>query len=268
MDAPLTEANRLAWNEAMGYHQKARGAVLHEGFADPGFTVFDRDCDKMLIEEMSAIDFMGKSICHMPCNNGRELLSLIRLGASRAVGFDISDEAIAEARQLAQISGLNARFERVNILEIDNCFDSSFDFIYISEGSLQWFSDLDAFFGTVSRLLKPGGLVLIFEMHPFAYFFEGGYDPEKQNTEAMPSYFDKGPYGYANGLDYIGDVEYEAKECFWYLHTMSDIIGALLGSGIVLREFSEYNFEMANNATVALMDKFPLSYLMKGEKGS
>ena len=44
----------------------------------------------------------------------------MRFGAKEAIGFDISDVAIDEAKQLAEISGLNAKFERVSILEMTN----------------------------------------------------------------------------------------------------------------------------------------------------
>jgi SAM-dependent methyltransferase len=262
----ITECNREAWNEALEYHQKARNNSLQTGFANPDFTTLDRDYDDVFIGKLKKINISGKTIAQLPCNNGRELLSLMRFGAKEATGFDISDVAIAEAKQLAKISGLNAKFERINILEIDDKYNNRFDFIYISEGSLQWFPDLHAYFSVVSRLLKENGEILIFEMHPFAYFFENGYSPENQNFENMISYFDEGAHHYKTGLDYVGGVQYEPKECYWFMHKMSDIINAVLQNGIVIREFNEYNLEMANNDTIAHLDKFPLSYILIGKK--
>ena len=262
----ITESNREAWNEALSYHQRARNNSLQVGFKNSAFTTLDRDCDKVLIEKIRSINISGKTISQIPCNNGRELLSLMRFGAKEAIGFDISDIAIDEARQLAEISRLNAKFERINVLEIDNTFNEYFDLIYISEGSLQWFPDLNEYFSVVSRLLKDKGEILIFEMHPFAYFFENGHDAKDQSLENMTSYFDKGPYNYKDGIDYVGGVRYEAKECFWFLHKMSDIINAIIQSGIRIREFNEYNLEMANNDSIKHLDKFPLSYILIGEK--
>ena len=256
----ITENNREAWNQALGYHQKARGNALQIGFANPDFTTLNRDCDDVLIDKLQKINISGKTISQLPCNNGRELLSFMRFGAKEAIGFDISDVAIDEAKQLAEISGLNAKFERVNILEIDNRFDKYFDFIYISEGSLQWFPNLNEYFSVVSRLLKKGGEILIFEIHPIAYLFENEFSSENQN------YFNKGPYNYKCGIDYVGGVQYEAKECFWFLHKMSDVINAVLQNGIIITEFSEYNLEMANNETIKHLDKFPLSYMLVGRK--
>jgi len=112
----MAEGNREAWNEALTYHQKARKGYLLDGFSAPGFTTFDRDCDSILVAKLNEIGMTGKTISQLPCNNGRELLSLMGLGAKEAVGFDISDMAIEEARTLTRISGLNARFERTDIL--------------------------------------------------------------------------------------------------------------------------------------------------------
>ncbi|MCL2592004.1 MAG: class I SAM-dependent methyltransferase [Defluviitaleaceae bacterium] len=260
------ESNRDAWNQALIYHQRARNNSLQIGFANHEFTTLDRDCDNVLIEKIIKMNISGKTISQMPCNNGRELLSLMRFGAKEAMGFDISDIAIEEAKQLAKISGLNVKFERVNILEIDNKFNEYFDFIYISEGSLQWFPNLNDYFSIVSRLLKANGEILIFEMHPFAYFFENGFSSDNQNLEKMISYFNKGPFNYKNGIDYVGGVEYEANECYWFMHKMSDIINAILQNDIRILEFNEYNLEMANNESIKHLEKFPLSYILTGKK--
>jgi len=263
MNQTIFERNRAAWNEALEYHQRARNNALQAGFEDPAFSTLDRDCDGILMGMLDKLDLRGKAIAQLPCNNGRELLSLMRLlGADQAVGFDISDAAIEEARQLAAIAKLNAKFERVNLLELGGEYDNRFDFIYISEGSLQWFPDLDEYFSVVSRLLKPDGQILVFEIHPFAYV----NGKLKQDPNYATSYFVKGPYSYADGLDYVGGVSYEAKECCWFMHKMSDILGAIRRSGIELLEFDEYGMEMANDPMFQGEDRYPLSYTVTGRK--
>jgi len=266
MHKKITETNRTAWNEAQKYHQKARNNSLQLGFKDPNFTTLNRDCDEILMKKLKNINLNNKTIGQLPCNNGRELLSLMKLGAKKAVGFDISDVAIEEAKELTKISKLNAKFERKDILEINNEYNNYFDFIYISEGSLQWFPDLNSYFSVISRLLKKDGKILIFEIHPFAYFFENGFEIKKQNFQEITPYFEKGPYSYEDGLDYIGGVKYEAKECNWFMHKMSDIINAIIKNNIKIEEFEEYNLEMANNDEAKFLNKFPLSYILIAKK--
>lgn len=263
----ITESNREAWNEAVSYHQKARNNSLQEGFKNLNFTAFNRDCDQILIPKFKKINFKGKTISQLPCNNGRELLSLLKLGAEKAVGFDISDVAIKEAQELTIISKLNALFVRTNILEINSKYDNNFDFIYISEGSLQWFPSLDEYFKVVSRLLKKGGQILIYEIHPFAYFFEQIYGLNREvKLDDFISYFEEGPYSYDTGMDYVGQTSYKAKRCYWYMHKISDILNSIIKNNIEINEFNEYNQEMANNENTIHLKKFPLSYILIGKK--
>jgi SAM-dependent methyltransferase len=265
MNREICEKNREAWNEALAYHQKARNNALHEGFKNPQFTTFDRDCDAVLIEKLREIDLQDKVVAQLPCNNGRELLSLVKSGAKKGLGFDISDAAIAEANELKAISNLNVEFYRTNILDIDDTFNEAIDFIYISEGSLQWFSSLNEYFKIVSKLLKPDGKILIYEIHPFAYFFEPTNDLNKEPAlDEFLSYFEKGPYSYKRGLDYVGQTTYNAKECCWYMHKISDIINTC--NGLEIEKFDEYNMEMANNLEIKNMEKFPLSYIINCRK--
>jgi SAM-dependent methyltransferase len=267
MKKEIYEKNREAWNEATIYHQKARDKSLHEGFQKPDFSTFDRDCDDILIEKLNEINLSGKTIAQLPCNNGRELLSLMKFGAKKGIGFDISDVAILEANELKAISGLNVEFYRTNILDIDDTFNNSIDFIYISEGSLQWLSSLNDYFKIVSKLLKPNGKILIYEIHPFAYFFETSNDLDIEPTlDNFISYFDKKPHSVKNGMDYVGQTKYDAKECCWYMHKISDIINALICNGLEIEKFDEYNVEMANNTGIKNMEKFPLSYIINCRK--
>jgi len=267
MNNEIIEKNREAWNEALGYHQKARNNYLQEGFRDPSFTTFNRDCDHILIKKIHEINLKDKIIAQLPCNNGRELLSLIKFGAKKGIGFDISDTAISEAKELAIISKLNVEFYRTNILDIDDTYNDTVDFVYISEGSLQWFSSLTDYFKIVSKLLKQNGKILIYEIHPFAYFFEQIDDYGKEITlNDFISYFDKGPYSYKSGLDYVGQTNYKAKECCWYMHTFSDIINAIICNGLEIEKIEEYNMEIANNEKTNNMEKFPLNYMLYCKK--
>ena len=265
----IIEINRQAWNEATQHHQRARGYELFNGFSNSNFSTLERDGDENLIAEIRKIDLTGKVIAQIPCNNGRELLSLMKHGAREGVGFDLSDTAIDEAKKLAEISKLNVKFNRINILDIGNNWDTTFDFIYISEGSLQWFPNLNDFFKVIARLLKPEGNLLIYEMHPFAYLLEQIEDNKNEITisDLLP-YFKKGPYSYKDGLDYVGEIKYNAKECCWFMHTVSDIITAIIKNNISIVDFRELEVEMGNNPITKRYDKLPLSYILKGQLNS
>jgi hypothetical protein len=71
-------------------------------------------------------------------------------------------------------------------------------------------------------------------------------------------------------LDYIGKIKYEANECCWYMHKISDIINSIITNGIEIEKMEEYNFgcgmELVDNEKIKNINKFPLSYIIKGKK--
>nr|HPI32382.1 hypothetical protein [candidate division Zixibacteria bacterium] len=99
----ITEANRRAWNEATPLHQRHRTVDLRAKFAEPGYSCLDPIETAKLLQ----IGLAGQRVAQLCCNNGREILSLVNLGAAEGVGFDISDAAIAEAYE-AGLLGKNA----------------------------------------------------------------------------------------------------------------------------------------------------------------
>ena len=145
-----TEANRLAWNETAELHGESQLPRLLESFRDPAFSTLDA------IEEevFEAIGLSGKRVAQLSCNNGRELLSVLRAGAASGVGFDISDVYIDQGRQLAAAAGLEARvtFVRSDVYHIPSDYDGGFDLVYVTVGAIGWLPDLNRYFGVVARL--------------------------------------------------------------------------------------------------------------------
>lgn len=62
----IFESNRVAWNQAAAYHQKAFKHSLHIGFQDPEFSVFTRKRDSIVNKRLQEIDFSGKTISQVP----------------------------------------------------------------------------------------------------------------------------------------------------------------------------------------------------------
>jgi len=120
-----TEANREAWNEVIPIHQKSHSRNLKHEFTKKGYSVLD-EIETALLKD---IGLKGKNVAHLCCNNGRELLSIINIGAASGVGFDISDEAIREANELRELCELNCDFVRTDVYDIDDKYTNSFDLV-------------------------------------------------------------------------------------------------------------------------------------------
>ena len=257
-----TEANRKAWNEVTPYHQKANRERLLRSFAQPGFSCLD----ETITGKIRELGIAGKEVAQLGCNNGRELISLKNLGAKRAVGFDISDAAIDEARALAAHAGVACEFVRTDIYEIPQELQSDFDLIYISIGVLAWMPDLERFFGIASGILRPGGYVLIYEMHPFMQMVdEQKKDPPVQLKE---SYFRKEPWVDTESLDYYTHAKYDSSPQYNFPYTISKLFMSLLRSNISIKFIGEYESDISCCFTeLEKMEAgLPMSYILVGEK--
>ena len=263
MDSKIfTESNRRAWNEATRYHQDAKQEKFFREFKKPGYSTLDR----VVTTEIKRIGLAGKHVGQICCNDGRETLSLINLGAKSAVGFDISDDAINEAKRLSQSSGIDCEFVRSDVYEIPADYDATFDFIYISIGVFGWMPDLEKFFLVVSRLLKPGGDLLIYEQHPFADVFD--QENRSEPLKIVNPYFNNKPLADDSGMDYWGGKQYKGEVSYWFFHTLGEIIGGMIKSGFEIRWFQEYDRDISScwEHIEKTGKKLPLSYILLGKK--
>jgi SAM-dependent methyltransferase len=261
-----TEANREAWNEVAPLHQKARKIDLKAEFRKAGFSTLDEFETRKLRE----LGIEGKRVAQLCCNNGRETLSLVSLGATSAVGFDISDAAIEEARKLAEISGLDCSFVRTDVYDIGDEYSDEFDLVYITIGSLYWLPDLDRFFGIVSRILTEDGTLMLYDSHPFLNMFETPGDPGYDHGNPLKvvyPYFKKDPWTDTSGLDYLGGIQYEGKENYGFPHTLSEVFNAIVRSGIQIVELTEYPHDVSVcYKHLEPKGELPLSYILIGRK--
>lgn len=257
------EANRLAWNETAGLHAESQIPKLLAGFADPDFSVLDETERR----HFAAIGVEGKRAVQLSCNNGRELLSLLRLGAATGVGIDISDGFIAQGRLLAEAAGLTERaeFVRSDVYRIPERFDGDFDIAYVTVGALGWLPDLDRYFEVVAWLLRPGGHLFVYEMHPMLDMF----DPES-GLEVKHSYFNEVPFESSNDPDYYEPDKIVEATSYWFPHTMADVIGGCLRAGLNLESFEEYPHDVSNvyRAFKDFENKPALSYALVARKES
>ena len=257
----ITDANRKAWNEVLPFHKKGRKIDLHKGFARPGFSVLD----DVITAKLKEIGLKGKTVAQPCCNNGRELLSLINLGAKSGVGFDLSDAFIEEANELKKIAGVDCRFVETNVLEIGEEYRGQFDMVLITIGALCWITDLPRFFEIVEGMLKVGGDLIIYESHPIAFTLalegDNGYDSTHPLNPVF-SYFKSDPWAEV-GLDYYGNARYEGTTHYSFTQKFSDIINPIVKSGLLIQELREYSHDISNGFAHIENEKIlPLSYIL------
>jgi SAM-dependent methyltransferase len=261
-----TNANREAWNQAVVIHRKGRKIDLVEEFRKPGYSTLD----EVITGKLNDIGLTDKSVCQICCNNGRELLSLLNLGANDGVGFDISDQAIAEANELREASRLNCQFVRSDAYDINEEYANRFDLVYISIGALCWLPDLERLFAIVAGMLKPAGKLVIYEKHPItdtiAIPSEEAFDPADQ-LKVVYDYFRTEPLVSDHGFDYVGKTTYQGKTNYDFMQTIGYIITSIARNNLVIEEMTEFRHDISEIFEHLGNDsKLPLSYILIAHK--
>ncbi len=158
-------ANLKLWNHWTEVHEKS-------AFYDvEGFKAGTTSLWPLELEELGPFVREGTTLLHLQCHFGLDTLSWARLGAE-VVGLDLSDEAIALARRLADEVGLSGRAEFLcaDLYDADAHLGGRlFDVVFVSWGAIEWLPDLERWAGIVARHLKPGGTFYLAEIHPFGY---------------------------------------------------------------------------------------------------
>ncbi len=259
------EGNKEAWEEAFDNRDASWGADITERIRKEDYPFFEKE----MIDVLKTVDTEGKTIGQFCCNNGRELLSLVKNGkAARGIGFDIAENQIAFANEKAMELDLPCSFEAANVYDIDEKFNGLFDIVIITIGALCWFKDLDRFFEVVARCMKPGAMILLNEQHPCTNMLatEGDevFDPDHRK-ECHFSYFEHEWTG-NGGIYYMTKKSYRSKTFTDYTHPMSEIITGMCNNGIVVTGLQEFDHDLSGGFTAIDNSRFPLSMILQGQK--
>ena len=238
--------NRRSWNAAVPAHDSHRGnlaAFLEAG----GSTLFP--------EELSLLgDVRDETLAHLQCNAGGDTLSLARLGA-RVTGVDLSDAAVASARDLSQRSGIPADFVRADVhdwLRETARRGRLFDAVFTSYGVVCWLSDLGLWAAGITGVLRPGGRFVLVDFHPAADVFDEHWNVTRDYPRGGgPLLLEEGvgdyvahsrggltPAGYAGGVEAFENPE----PCVLYRWGIGEVLTALAGADLAITAFREYPY--------------------------
>ncbi len=265
LKAELVEANRLMWDETAAIHERVTLTTLLEQVGAHDFSSFDF-IGKQLFQQL---ELRGKAVAQLSCNNARELISVKKAGAGRCVGFDISEKFIEQGMRLTAAAGVEVELLRMNVYDVPACYDDAFDLVYLTVGALGWLPDLGGFFDVAAGLMKPGAQLLIYEMHPLLDVFDD-QNLNPANPDIARSYFLKEPIHGQDLPDYFDQEAIVHSESYWCHHTMADVIGSVLKSGLTLTSFEEYPHDVSG--VYAALERcphpLPLSYSLTAKKAA
>ncbi|MDR0267787.1 class I SAM-dependent methyltransferase [Paenibacillus sp.] len=169
-------------------------------------------------------NYQGKRICVPSSGDNHAVFSFCLMGA-KVTSVDISERQLENGALIAQKHGWDIEFICDDTMELSNIQSGEYDLVYTSNGVHVWINDLYSMYRNISRILKPGGSYLMYDVHPFTRPFE---DRTDQITVVKP-YDSIGPFG----------------EIPRYTWRMQDLINAMISSGLNINRleemYAEYN---------------------------
>ena len=116
----------------------------------------------VILDRIFANDGFDKTanILDCACGIGTQAIGLAAMGY-RVTGSDISDGAIAEAKQRAAKNHVNIRFQHADFRSLSNTFAEQFDIVIAMDNALPHMltaNDLASALGSITNQIRDGGL--------------------------------------------------------------------------------------------------------------
>ena len=225
----IHDANRRGWD-----------AAAKAGLADFRCDIDWRECHRNsgLVLDERELKWLGglpgKKACVLGSGDNRVVFALLGLGA-QVTSVDISEGQLDVARQRAAQLGLQVRFLRADVTDLSAIESDTFDLVYTGGHVAVWVSDLRKYYAEAARILRPGGLFLVNEYHPFRRI----WDEKASHLRVRSSYFGLGPdrYDRAEGMPGAETGSLPAYEFHW---TISQYLMAVLDAGCELLVVDEF----------------------------
>jgi SAM-dependent methyltransferase len=266
MMATMTEewrkANRGLWEEMASIHPATAEYDLD------GLVAGDDRLRPWEPTEVGPVD--GLDLIHLQCHIGTDTIGWARRGA-RVVGLDFSPIALRAAAELAHRCGLDMAWVESDVYDAVTAVSGrTFDVVYSGVGALNWLPDVARWATVVRGLLRPGGILYLYELHPTWMMLVGDGKTMCQDSIGAPfrRWEDDESTSYADAAPLKHKVSYERA------HAIGEILTAVLDAGLTVEVFHEFDvtpsptpwLESGADGLRRFPDgafRFPLSYSLR-----
>jgi SAM-dependent methyltransferase len=230
-----TDDNRRMWDERVPIH------VASSFYDVASFKAGHPQIEPFEVDELGPLG--GLRLAHLQCHFGLDTLDLVRMHPTvEAVGLDFSGPAIEAARTLARDVGLSDRatFVEADVHDAASLLGAGdFDVVYTGKGALCWLPDLRPWAEQCAQLLKSGGWLYVCEFHPV------GNALDQDAPTVTHDYFDPDPI-LEDAAGTYADLEAPTNNnrCYLWQHPLDRMFEALLGVGLELRFFHEWDYTL------------------------
>jgi SAM-dependent methyltransferase len=230
-DGEAIDVNRAHWNALAAVHGQ-------DAYYDSDGLVAGR-VDLGAIETAAVTeavgDVSGRDVLHLQCHIGVDSIALARRGA-RVTGLDFSAASLDKARALAARCGVEAGWVQADVKRLPAELEGAFDLVYATVGVLGWIDDVGAWMRSAASALRPGGRVVLVDIHPL-YAMVAAIEPLRLDFPYAldgPRHFDE-PGSYAGR-----DVTVSETATVEYGHSLGEIVTAAIAAGLRIEALHEH----------------------------
>ncbi|HET6383012.1 MAG TPA: class I SAM-dependent methyltransferase [Armatimonadota bacterium] len=202
-------------------------------------------------------DVAGRDAAVLGSGDNLIVFALAGMGA-RVTSVDISQTQLETAARRATDLEIDVRFLCADVTDLQELAADSFDVVYTGGHVAVWVSDLKRYYAEAVRILRPGGLFLVSEYHPFRRPWSADGGRLKMETV----YFDRGPFRFDRGPEAGLKDPLPSYEFNW---TVGDMVSALVAAGCELLALEEFGEGRESWESVDLSG-LPATLLLVGRK--
>jgi SAM-dependent methyltransferase len=177
----------------------------------------------------------GLDVLYLQSHLGADGVVMARAGA-RVTCADFSATALRRARELAERVGVEIETVETDARALPESLHYRFDVVYVTVGAICWIDDLDLWMRQVSLALRPGGRLVLVDIHPL---YQMVYDVEPELVIDFA-------YGGGTGVSDTEAGSYDAPDANFvstttcYAHSIGEIVTGAVRAGLRVDALEEH----------------------------